>query len=223
MEDKKNTQIRLESKRGLYLSIGLVLSVAMVTLAFEWKSYDRGPIVDLGSKTHVFEYEKPIPVTVQTPPKPKVQLPKILEIPNEQDPDVELDFSLEIDISTETAISEYVPDDIPEDEESDQPFIFVEHQPSPTGGMQSFYKYLSNNLKYPKQAVRAGVEGKVYVQFVVNTDGSLTDLKVLKGISPACDKEALRVLANAPKWNPGKQRGRPVRVQMNMPIVFSLQ
>lgn len=223
MEAKKNRTFNLETKRGLHLSIGLVISIALVTLAFEWKSYERGPIVDLGSVEIEFDEQKPIPVTILNPPPPPITLPKIVEIPNEEEPDIDLDFTLDVDIDEETAIAEYVPDEIPKEATDDTPFLFVEEDPAPADGMKSFYTYLSKNLNYPKKAIRDGVEGKVYVQFVVNTDGSLTDLKVLKGISPECDQEAMRVLANAPKWKPGKQRGRAVRVQMSMPIVFSLQ
>jgi protein TonB len=166
---------------------------------------------------------KPIPVTIQEPPKPPTVLPEIKEIPDDEEPDVDLDFTLDIDIDENTAIAEYVPEDVPEENKEPDFFLFVEEDPVPAGGMQSFYQYLSKNLNYPKKAIRNGTEGKVYIQFIVNTDGSLTDLKVLKGISPECDQEALRVLSNAPKWNPGKQRGRPVRVRMSMPIVFNLQ
>lgn len=223
MEEKKNRPFNLESKRGLHFSIGLVISIAIITLAFEWKSYDKGPIVDLGSQETIFDEVKDMPVTVHQPPKPPTVLPEIKEIPDDEEPDVDLDFTLDIDIDESTAIAEYVPEDVPEENTEPDFFLFVEEDPAPAGGMQSFYEYLSKNLNYPKKAIRNGTEGKVYIQFIVNTDGSLTDLKVLKGISPECDQEALRVLSNAPKWKPGKQRGRPVRVRMSMPIVFNLQ
>lgn len=223
METKKNHPFNLESKRGLHFSIGLVISVALVTLAFEWKSYDTDPFVTFENQETIFDEQKQIPITIQQPPKPPVVLPEIVEIPNEEEPEIDLDFTLDIDIDEEMAIADYVPVEIPEDEPDDTPFIFVEEDPMPAGDMQSFYTYLSKNLNYPKKAIRDGIEGKVYVQFVVNTDGSITELKVLKGISPECDQEAMRVLAKAPKWKPGKQRGRAVRVQMSMPIVFSLQ
>lgn len=223
METKKNRPFNLESKRGLHFSIGLVISIALVTLAFEWKSYERGPIVHLVSQETHFEALEPTPITTQKPPKPPVVLPQIVEIPDDEEPEIDLDFMLDIDIDEEMVIADFVPDDIPKDEPDDSPFIFVEENPAPADGMSSFYTYLSKNLNYPKKAIRDGVQGKVYVQFVVNTDGSIADLKVLKGISPECDQEAMRVLANAPKWKPGKQRGRAVRVQMSMPIVFSLQ
>jgi protein TonB len=98
----------------------------------------------------------------------------------------------------------------------------VENQPAPVGGYEAFYKYIGKNIKYPDQARRMGVEGKVFVQFVVDKDGSITDVQVLKGIGSGCDEEAIRVVKSAPKWTPGKQRGRPVRVRMSVPIAFKL-
>lgn len=104
----------------------------------------------------------------------------------------------------------------------DQVFLMVEEQPEFTGGNKAFAKYLRKNLKYPKKARRMGIEGKVFVEFVVNKDGSLADIEIIKGIGGGCDEEAVRVLKNSPKWIPGKQRGKSVRVKMSVPIVFRL-
>jgi protein TonB len=109
-----------------------------------------------------------------------------------------------------------------EPEESNEPFIVVENPPLPEGGFEGFGKYLQKNLKYPEQARRMNVEGKVFVQFIIDKDGSPTDITVLKGIGSGCDEEAVRVIKNMPKWTPGKQRGKPVRVRMSLPIVFKL-
>ena len=95
--------------------------------------------------------------------------------------------------------------------------------PSFEGGIIEFYKFVGKHLKYPAQARRMGIEGKVYVHFVVSKDGSLSDIKVVKGIGAGCDEEVLRIINMSPKWNPGKQRGNPVRVRMMMPITFKLQ
>ena len=102
-------------------------------------------------------------------------------------------------------------------------FQFVEQSPEPVGGLKAFYAYIAKNLTYPAQARRSRVEGKVYLQFVVRKDGSITDIKVLKGIGFGCDKEAIKVLESAPKWKPGKQRGVPVNVHMSIPIIFLLK
>lgn len=107
-------------------------------------------------------------------------------------------------------------------EEDKDFFVIVEQQPEPIGGMKAFYKHVSENLVYPEQARRMGVEGTVYLQFVVDKDGSLTDVKVIRGIGSGCDEEAVRVIKNAPKWKPGLQKGKPVKVRMSLPIIYKL-
>lgn len=102
-------------------------------------------------------------------------------------------------------------------------FTVVEEQPGYPGGDESRIKYLQDNIKYPDEAKELGVQGKVFVTFVVEVDGSITDVRVLRGIGAGCDEEAIRVVRNMPKWIPGKQRGVPVRVQFNLPIKFTLQ
>jgi TonB family protein len=105
---------------------------------------------------------------------------------------------------------------------SDDTFMVVEDQPKPAGGMEAIQEYMAANLKYPAEAKAAGKEGRVFVEFVVDKDGSITDTKVLKGISDECNAEALRVISNMPAWQPGKQSGVPVRVKMVMPVAFKL-
>jgi protein TonB len=110
-----------------------------------------------------------------------------------------------------------------EEEIEDEMLIDVEVSAEPTGGYEAFYQYIKQELKYPSQAQRMSVQGKVYVQFIIERDGSLSDVKVLKGIGAGCDEEAVRVLSQSPSWQPGKQRGRPIRQRMVMPMVFKLQ
>jgi protein TonB len=119
-------------------------------------------------------------------------------------------------------IEEVVFEEAPEEEETDEIFDIVEEQAAPVGGMAAFYKYFSKNLKYPIPARKAGVEGKVYVQFVVTKSGEIGPVKVLKGIGHGCDQEAIRVVKGSPKWKPAKQRGRPVNSQVTLPLVFKL-
>lgn len=102
-------------------------------------------------------------------------------------------------------------------------FTVVEEQPSYPGGDEARMKFLIDNIKYPEEAKELGVQGKVFVTFVVEVDGSITDVRVLRGIGAGCDEEAIRVVKSMPKWVPGKQRGVPVRVQFNLPIKFTLQ
>ncbi|MFP4093937.1 MAG: energy transducer TonB [Cyclobacteriaceae bacterium] len=223
MESKKTPKADLNKKTGLHLSIGLVISLAVVTLAFEWKSYDDQALVDLGSVDDNFEDVMDIPPTEQPPPPPpKIQQPEIVEVPDEEEIEEEIEIDLDVEITEDTQIEEMVFEEAPEEESTDEIFMVVEDQPTPSGGMQAFYEFVGKNMKYPSQARRMGIEGKVFVQFVVDKDGSLSDVKAIKGIGAGCDEEAVRVIKSAPKWNPGKQRGRPVRVRMVLPITFKL-
>ena len=223
MEAKKTPKADLTSKTGLHLAIGLVISLAVVTLAFEWKSYDAEELVDLGTVDDTFEDVMEIPPTEQPPPPPpKIQQPEIIEVPDEEEIEEEIEIDLDVEVTEDTEIEEMVFEEAPEEEVSDEIFMVVEDQPEPQGGMQAFYEFVGKNMKYPSQARRMGVEGKVFVQFVVDKDGSLSDVKAIKGIGAGCDEEAVRVVKSAPKWKPGKQRGKAVRVRMVLPITFKL-
>jgi protein TonB len=223
MEAKKNPEVDLSKKTGLFLNIGLVLSLALTIMAFEWKFYDEGDLVDLGQVNDQFEETMEIPQTEQPPPPPpKIQQPEIIEVPDEEEIEEEIEVDLDVEITEETVVEEIVFDDEPEEEEAEEIFTIVEDQPAPKGGMAAFYEYVGKNLKYPAQARRMGIEGKVFVQFIVDKDGSITEVQAIKGIGAGCDEEAIRVLKNAPKWSPGKQRGRPVKVRMILPITFKL-
>jgi protein TonB len=107
-------------------------------------------------------------------------------------------------------------------ENNTQIFTAVEQEPSFPGGMEQFYRFLQTNIRYPAKAFENNVQGKVFLTFVVEKDGSLTDIKVVRGIGSGCDEEARRVFTISPKWKPGIQNGRPVRVQYTMPVSFSL-
>ena len=223
MEPKKDPKADLSLKTGMFFNIGLALSLAIVLTAFEWRSYDDGSLVDLGQIDDDFEDLMEIPPTEQPPPPPPViQLPQIIEIPDEEEIEEEIEVDLDVEITEETVIEDIVFDEAPEEEVADEIFDIVEDQPAPPGGMGAFYKFVGKSMKYPNQARRMGIEGRVFVQFVVDKDGTLTDIKAVKGIGAGCDEEAVRVLKSAPKWKPGKQRGRPVKVRMILPITFKL-
>lgn len=223
MEEKKKPEADLTKKSGLFLSIGLVISLSLVIMAFEWKFYDDGSLVDLGKVDDNFEDMLEIPPTEQPPPPPPViQQPEIIEIPDEEEIEQEIEVNLDVEITEETVVETLVFEEAPEEEVAEEIFSIVEDQPTPQGGMQAFYKYVGKNINYPAQARRMGVEGKVYVQFVVDKDGTLNEVQAIKGIGAGCDEEAVRVVKSAPKWNPGKQRGRAVKVRMVIPITFKL-
>ena len=224
MEAKKNPKVDLSRKSGLFLNIGFVISLLLVIAAFEWRSYDRSDLLDLGQVNDDFEEMTEVPLTQQPPPPPpKVQQPEIIEVPDEEEIEEEIEVDLDVEITEETEIEEIVFEEPVEEEETDEIFQIVENPASFKGGIGAFYQYVQKNMKYPSQAQRMGLEGKVFVEFVVGKEGKITDVKVLRGIGAGCDEEAIRVLKNSPAWTPGKQRGRPVRQRMVLPITFKLQ
>ena len=225
IENKKIRKRKQQAKAVLFNAIGLCISLLIVITAFEWKFYDNNDLISLGNLSSEFEEILDVPITEQPPPPPpKMQAVNILEVPDVEEIEQELDIVLDVEVTQETEIADVVYE-APEEpeEEAEEVFLFVEQAPTPKGGMKSFYEYIAKNLEYPATARRMQVEGKVYIQFIINKDGSLTDFQVLKGIGGGCDEEAIRVLKSSPKWEPGKQRGRPVKVKMSLPIVFILE
>lgn len=221
MELKKNPKLDYRRKYVLFFNIGLVISLLIVISAFEWKSNERVSWVVLPEPV-IFEDPITPPITDITPQKPKVQVFELTEVKDEIEIE-EPDYILVI------ATGEPEPIEIdpslfkePMIEETDKIEDIVEKMPSYVGGLEEFYKFVGKNLKYPAQARRMGIEGKVFVHFVVDRDGSLSDIKVVRGIGAGCDEEVERIIHKSPKWNPGKQRGEPVRVRMMMPITFRL-
>lgn len=228
MKTRKTDRADLENKRFIFLEIGMIVSLSIALLAFSWKTADRNQGLNY-SRSEIDVPEEIIPVTQQKPPEmPKVQPPKVITVINivEDDLTVEDEIFIDAEANDETEIDPYVPA-LPEqdDEESeigDEIFTVVESQPSFPGGDENIYKFLAENLKYPEQANQAGIHGKVYLTFVVEKDGSITDVKVLRGIGGGCDEEAVRVVKLMPRWTPGKQRGIPVRVHFVLSVKFTL-
>ncbi|MEQ8470562.1 MAG: TonB family protein [Marinoscillum sp.] len=223
MEPKKNPKVDLTRQSGLLMNIGFTVSLLLVILAFEWRTYDDSGLVDLGQVQDDFEDIMEIPPTEQPPPPPpKIQLPEIIEVPDEEEIEEEIEVELDVEVTEETVIEDIVFEEAPAEEEVEEVFTIVEDQPEFPGGMAAFYKYVGDNMDYPSQARRMGIEGRVYVQFVVDKVGNVTEVKAVKGIGAGCDEEAERVLREAPKFKPGKQRGRAVKVRMVLPIIFKL-
>jgi protein TonB len=227
LQEKKKFKVDLNRQWGLFFCIGLLVSLGLTLFFFEYKSYEDLQKITLEPLQDDFTETIEIPVTEMPPPPPPVlQQPEIVEVPDEQELKNDIEMNLDVDVNQEVTVTAPViqntPAPPPVEEEKDEVFLIVEDQPTPEGGMPAFYKYVADNLKYPKQASRMGVEGRVFVQFVVDKDGGLNDIKVLKGIGAGCDEEAMRVIKESPKWKPGKQRGRPVKVKMSLPIQFKL-
>ena len=229
METKKNPKVDLGRKKGLFFSIGLVVTCLFVISAFEWKSYAEITKVDFKDE-ETFEEIIDIPVTeFKKPPPPVIQHPEVVPVPDDEEIDKDIEINLDVEFTEEAPAKTTIipkkpePPVIKEEEPAEVIFLTSEKEAKPVGGYPAFYKYVQKNLKYPSQARRMGVDGKVYIKFVVEKDGSITDIKVIKGIGSGCDKEAVRVLKAAPRWEPGEQRGKPVRVRRSLPIVFSLK
>lgn len=209
----------------LFFFIGLAVSLAIVIVAFEWRFYDSGDRIELSDLSgDQFEDLLEIPPTDQPPPPPPQQNQQvvIVEISDEVELE-ELELNLDVEITEDMRISDPAPvlDELPE-EEAEEVFLIVENKPEPVGGLPAFYEYLGKNLKYPTLARQMNISGRVYLQFIVEKDGTISNIEVVKGIGGGCDEEAVRVLAGAPAWNPGKQRGVPVKVRMTIPIHFNL-
>ncbi len=223
MEEKKNSKYDINRYRGLFFNGGLVLSLSLVLMAFEWKTPEVASVIDLSTEIpdDVTLIEPPATI-IPPPPKPKVEVFQLIEKPDEEiidEPEILVDmFIEETDVIEEVEFVEEIPEEEPE-----KIHTIVEKMPSFQGGDQAmFVKYIGERIKYPKLAQRIGKEGKVFVQFVVDKDGSMTEISVVKGIGAGCDEEVLRVMKDAPKWEPGKQRGRAVRVRMIVPVRFDL-
>ncbi len=234
MEIKKSPKADLEGKRSTWLIVGYVMVLAVIFVAFEWTTRDVKIDTSQSVTETVFEEEIEIPITEQpeqVSAPPPAAAPSIAETLTIVDDDSDIQEStiisseetgeaVEIKYQAPTVIEEEV-----EEEPSEQEiFQVVEEMPEyPDGGQAGLLAFLSKNIRYPAIAQENGVQGRVTVQFVVNTDGSIVDATVLRGVDPYLDKEALRVVNSMPKWKPGKQRGKPVRVRYTVPVMFRLQ
>lgn len=223
-DKKKSPKADLESKKTLFIEIGLIIALAAVLLAFEWKSYEKIEL-NLASRVADDTPEEMIEITQHEKPPPPPAPPQqttVIEIV-EDDMEIEDEIEINVEADQETEVQEYIPVEEEDDEQEEaQIFTVVESMPSFPGGDAARIKYLNENIKYPQMARESGIQGRVFVTFVVERDGSVTDVRVLRGIGGGCDEEAIRVIKNMPNWNAGQQRGKPVRVQFNMPILFKL-
>lgn len=223
MEPKKTEKADLTNKTGLFFGIGLLITMTVIVSAFEYKTYDDTGVKDLARQNTNMEEILEVPPTEQPPPPPpKIQQPQIIEIPDEEEIKEEINVEFDAEITEETKVEAITITVEQPKEDVDEIFMVVEEGAAPVGGMQAFYEFVGKKLKYPAQARRMNIEGKVFVEFVVNRDGSIQDVKAIKGIGAGCDEEAVRVIQSAPAWKPGKQRGKAVRQRMVLPITFRL-
>lgn len=231
MEIKKSPKADLERGKTLSVLMGFVVGLAVLFVGFEWSTRDVMVVQESdGVADIIAEEEVEITRPENTPPPPPPPpAPVVTEVLNVVEDDVELeqqDILSSEDNQQEAQTAVYTPPAVVEEEEEEaarQIFTVVEEMPEFPGGQMELLKYLSKSIKYPVIAQENGIQGRVVCAFVINRDGSIVDAEVLRGVDPSLDKEALRVINSMPKWKPGKQRGKPVRVKYTVPVVFRLQ
>lgn len=228
LEVKKNPEANLESKKSTWLLIGYVLVLATLFVAFEWTATERKHTGEIISAGILLEEEIMVPITLPerkvVPPPPQAkQITEVLEIV-EDDAEIEETEIVSVEDQGEVVeISEVDNIVVEEPPVEDEIHMVVEEQPMFPGGMKALMQYLKDNINYPRISRENNSQGKTYVQFVVNTDGSITDVNVMKSSSDVyLDKEAVRVVEGMPKWQPGRQAGKTVRVRFTLPVLFRL-
>lgn len=208
----------------MFIQIGLIISLAVAWAVFEIKSYDKREIADIGRTVEVVE-EEMVEITKQEQKPQPVEVPKQTTQIQVVEDDVEVeDVEINAEVDQNEVIEEYVAPEVVEEEiEEAEIFTIVEEMPEFPGGMTKLADYLAKNIKYPQMARESGIQGRVFVNFVVEPDGSVSNVTVMRSLGGGCDEEAMRVVKSMPKWKPGKQRGKPVRVSYILPVNFKLQ
>ena len=227
MEIKKSPKADLESKKSTFILIGLVVSLFVIWRVFEYKSYDKQSLDEFQRTVEVIE-EEMVEITKQEqpkpqPPAPKPQVTQIEIVDNEEE--IEDEIEIDAEVSQDEVIEEYFAPAEIEEEEIVEAEIFkvVEVMPEFPGGAAKMMEYIQKNMKYPMMARESDIQGRVFVNFVVEPDGSISNVAVIRGIGGGCDEEAVRVVKSMPNWKPGKQRGSAVRCAFTVPIIFKLQ
>ena len=227
-EVKKSPKANIEALKLTSILMGMVVGVALLFFAFEWssetKKLDESVIVQDVLAEEEIEITRRDPTPPPPPPPPAPETPEIIQVVEEK-VDTRIEINTEDDAS-KRQLDTYVPPPPPKpkvEEVTEEIFVVVEEQPEFPGGNTAMMKFLSDNIKYPVIAQENGIQGRVITNFVVERDGSITDVQVVRGVDPSLDKEAIRVIQSMPKWKAGKQRGSAVRVRFTLPVVFRLQ
>ncbi|MBE6245822.1 MAG: energy transducer TonB [Bacteroidales bacterium] len=230
MEIKKSPKANLQNKKLLFTEIGLIVALLIVLGAFEWSTTETSVSI-LEEETAVVIEEEQVPITQeeQLPPPEVPKEPVMSDVIDIVDDDIKVDddflISTEDDASLGVEIKDYVVEQVEEEEvEEEIPFAIVEQKPTFQGkDANAFTKWVFSKIVYPEIAKENGVQGRVTLQFTIDTDGSVTNVKVLRGVDSSLDKEAVRVVSSSPKWKPGMQRNKPVKVKYTFPVVFNLR
>lgn len=233
LEVKKSDKANLESNRSVWLLIGFVVALGAMFAFLEWTTFEDKdkPLMAMNKSVEdepIIMIEIPITLPekkVVPPPPESKEIVDILEIV--EDEDIEIDESQLVSNEIVSEYADYTDTEIiVADEEIDEDVVFqvVEQQPEFPGGLQALYKYLSDNINYPRVSRENGSQGRVFIRFVVNTDGSIQDAEVIRSSGDVyLDREAVRVVSGMPKWSPGMQSGKAVRVYFTVPVLFKLQ
>ncbi len=237
MEIKKAKKADLEGQKSTSLLIGYIITLATIFVAFEWTTREYKETEPVIYAASVPYEEEIIPITqpiFQTAaPPPPVEVPQVAEIIDivENDEEIEEEEIQSTEDTQEAITGPTGPvvsgpvGPVMAAEEGDEGEVFqvVEQMPEFPGGMDKLMEYLSKNIKYPSMAQENNIQGRVIVEFVVNKDGSIVEPKVMRSVDTSLDNEAMRVIKSMPKWTPGKQRGKAVRVRYTVPVLFRLQ
>ena len=225
MELKKSSKVELENKKSTFIWLGLVVALGICLGAFEWTTHiapvEGGHIVLQDIDNEIIPITRMKEITPPLPPPAPITVETLNIINNDTPDDGMLDINTDITENTPIIVSPVITRK--KETVVDTVFINVEIMPEFPGGDLALLRFLSNSVKYPVIAQEAYIQGTVYVNFVIDRDGSVTNAKVIREVDPSLDKEALRVVNNLPKWKPGMQQGTPVRVSYSVPISFVLQ
>ena len=229
MDKKKSERADLQNKKVLFMEIGCIIALALVYFGFEYPSEEVRTAV-LDDNNVITEIEDLIPITFETPPPPPAapKIPVLSDQIDIVDDEIEIDdnmfLKLEDDPGSGVEIMDYIEVIDEEVEEEEIPFMLVEEKPTfQKGDANQFSKWVSQRLVYPEIAKENGVQGRVTLQFTIDKDGTLSKVKVVRGVDPSLDKEAVRVVSMSPKWEPGRQRDRAVPVTYTFPVIFKLR
>jgi len=221
METKKNKKFDLEPKRKIFFFYGLIISMLVVLFAFnnakEVESYDLSTTTLNPSDVEDIYLPPSTSIPKPPPPPPPIKIFNTIVIVENTSELPEPDFTF---LEPDAPIPE--PIRIVEKEPEDVIQFFPEQLPTFPGGMQSLNSWLSRNIKYPDTAAKIGVSGRVYLNFIVDKDGSISNVTVIRSPDKLLEEEATRLIASMPKWKPGLQNGKPVRVSYNIFVTFQL-
>jgi protein TonB len=228
MEPKKNEKANLENKKTLFIQVGLIIALLVCLGAMEWTSGQKKDSMFAGMTEEAIEEEQ-IPVTEETPPEelppPEVTVTDLFEIV-EDDVVIDNEVRFEDDETSEDKVVEiYAPVLQAEEEEVEEEiFVIVEDMPKFRGGdINTFREWVQKRVRYPELAAENGIQGRVFITFVVETNGNVSNVSVSRSVDALLDEAAKEAVSASPKWEPGMQRGRPVRVRYSIPIIFQLQ